>query len=1308
MRGTRWAGWAYALTGLLLATGPAVGVEPNTKQDGYRGIWFSIGQANDYGPKYSGGLGTYTANHVPICIYAEEVNKTFFSYGGVDLTTGDLLIMVSYFDHETCMVPRPTVVHHKVGINDPHDNGAILLDKDGYIWVFISGRARSRTGWLYRSTEPYSIDAFEWKLGGTGDNFFEKTYPQPWYMDNGVDEPVFLYMFTKYTAGRELYWSTSSDGVNWAPDQKLAGTGGHYQTSCAWKGRRVGTAFNHHPNGNVDRRTNLYYLQTDNLGATWTKADGTPVTVPLTDKHNPALLVDYEAQGRLCYINDTNFDEDGNPYIIYITSGYYAAGPDSEPRTWHLARWNGSAWIFTEITGSTTHNYDVGSLWIEGGNHLRILGPTEPGPQQWGTGGEVALWISPDRGLTWSKQRDVTRDSVYNHSYVRRPVKGRDPFFAFWADGHALQKTESRLYFCNRMGNRVWQLPYHMTTDFARPALVTDFSGGGLGASFLWRSRFESASNVPVSHGDPAGGILNAVGETGTLVSDLSPSYAAYGQPGVGAAPASSAGAFAVSLPNSRGNALRTGVASNTGNLADALTFEGFFNHAETALITSPTFIGRRLVTQGRSASAGESRLAIGIHAGTAGSGPGLYAYEGFDYEGTQLHGQAGGSGWAGPWVDATGTFAHLTDNGISLNSPVFPFDVVGSRISGQGGTAARPMNSVINLAEDGHTLYVSALMRKTATDSPFSSKNLEINLTPSTTTTQVMRMGMTSDHKFFLGTGSNNAGTVEAGVTYFLIGKVVSRAAADDEFYLNFYGPTDTLPTTEPGSWMLSATASRNDIVNHLRLVIGSTLNQGEIDEIRVGGDYASVIDPEAPPGGGTGGTANLLSFFWVDSTNTNNLRTGSTPIQPHTWYHFALVYDGSDVRWYLDGNLEGQVENADLIAPGSAPVTIANNRDSGVADRGFFGLLDEVRLMDVALEPGQFLNDGGSCPDLCAPGAAGNLLWCSSFEAEPDVPVSHNQVEAGTCGAIRNEHGAGGTAIDAVPLLYVGYGEAGVGDAPAGSAGAFALALPDNRSAGIDTLLPSNAGDLANALTFEGFFNTAEAAAITQPVPLGRRLVTQKRSALDSESRLAIGLHASGGENVLAVLWRGQDGTDHAELGQTAIQAGTWYHFAVTYDGQAIRWYLDGQLEGFVAAPDLAAPGAAPLAIGNGRVSGLADRGFYGMIDEVRISDQALKPASFLLPPTGDPDDPCLPACPRPFADADPDGDVDQSDFGIFQRCYSGPIHEGPPADPACYCFDRDGDDDVDGDDFTAFMDCVSGSAIIWSQSLTPDCNP
>jgi len=109
-----------------------------------------------------------------------------------------------------------------------------------------------------------------------------------------------LHLFTKYTKGRELYFSTSPDGRDWSPDQKFAGMGGHYQTSWQ-KGKVVFTAFNYHPKGNVDRRTNLYYIQTDDLGRTWRNVRGEVLELPLSDPHNPALVRDYEAEKRLVY-----------------------------------------------------------------------------------------------------------------------------------------------------------------------------------------------------------------------------------------------------------------------------------------------------------------------------------------------------------------------------------------------------------------------------------------------------------------------------------------------------------------------------------------------------------------------------------------------------------------------------------------------------------------------------------------------------------------------------------------------------------------------------------------------------------------------------------------------------------------------------------------------------------------------------------------------------------------------------------------------------------------------------------------------
>ena len=426
---------------------------------GYRGIWFDLGQRSEYGSKYSGGLGTYTAKHHPLAVYAPEVEKTFFVYGGTtERDARHLLAMVAYFDHRTGQVPRPVVVHDKEGVNDPHDNPSIQLDDEGHIWVFVSGRGRGRPGFKYRSLAPWSIDGFE-RISEE-----EFTYPQPWRLGGRG----FLHLFTRYTAGRELYWNTSdASGRDWTDPQKLAAMGGHYQVSNERDGQVI-TAFNMHPGGNVDRRTNLYFVQTHDGGATWRTAAGAPVQTPLTDPRGPALVRDYQSEGRLVYVKDIGFDADGRPVVLYLTSAHHQPGPGGDPRVWTLAHWTGAGWEFREITRST-HNYDMGSLYIESDGRWRVIAPTEPGPQRHGAGGEMALWLSDDAGRTWAKGRDITADSPRNHGYARRPVGAHPDFYAFWADGDPDQISESVLYFTNQAGDQVWRLPYEMEGDFAAP-----------------------------------------------------------------------------------------------------------------------------------------------------------------------------------------------------------------------------------------------------------------------------------------------------------------------------------------------------------------------------------------------------------------------------------------------------------------------------------------------------------------------------------------------------------------------------------------------------------------------------------------------------------------------------------------------------------------------------------------------------------------------------------------------------------------------------------------------------------------------
>ncbi len=448
--------------GLLLAPcaiAAAQTTEPFPKAPGYQGIWFELGQKGEYGDKYSGGLGTYTAKHRPIAIYAPEADKTFFVYGASKDGKRRLLNAIGYYDHKTGLAARPTIVHDKGGVDDPHDNASLAIDGDGHLWVFISGRGRSRPGFKYRSLKPYDIDAFELIAEE------EFTYPQPvWLSGDG-----FLHCFTKYTKGRELYWNTSADGRTWSADQKLAGMGGHYQATEARDGV-VYTAFNYHPGGVVDKRTNLYVVKTDDVGKTWRTVDGTPIKTPMTDTECAALVRDYESEGLLVYLKDMQFDSDGNPVMLIITSHHHMPGPQGDPRTWTIVHWRDGAWRFHDVTTST-HNYDMGQLYIEP-HRWRILGPTEVGPFRWGSGGEVALWESVDEGEIWNQIRVLTANSPLNHGYVRRPLNAHPDFYALWADGNPAVLSPSRLYFTDASGENVYRLPYVMEAESEKPEWV--------------------------------------------------------------------------------------------------------------------------------------------------------------------------------------------------------------------------------------------------------------------------------------------------------------------------------------------------------------------------------------------------------------------------------------------------------------------------------------------------------------------------------------------------------------------------------------------------------------------------------------------------------------------------------------------------------------------------------------------------------------------------------------------------------------------------------------------------------------------
>jgi hypothetical protein len=463
---------------LCAKTGPTPSaLTINGKDTGYRGIWYMNQPSGDeYVYKYSGGLGTYCAKHKPFAVYCDKVKKTFFCYGG---TTTDsnrkLLHMVSYYDHKTGTVPRPTILLDKK-TSDAHDNPVISVDDRGHIWIFSTSHGTSRPSYIHKSGKPYDVTGFEMINATKIENNKEVpmtnfSYMQAWHLPG----KGFACFFTRYNypADRTICFMTSPDGVKWSEWLRLAAIHrGHYQISAANK-NKAASAFNFHPEGKgLNWRTNLYYIETNDFGITWQTVDGQKLKLPLVAVKNPALVHDYQAENLNVYLKDIRFDKNEKPVILFLTSKGYESGPKNDPRTWTTARWTGRKW-YIRPTFTSDNNYDMGSLYIEDDQTWRIIGPADTGPQPYNPGGEMAMWTSEDLGKTWKKTRQLTRNSPHNHTYARRAVDTHPDFYALWADGHGRKPSQSSLYFCDKEGN-VRVLPRKMNDDFAKPQLLNN------------------------------------------------------------------------------------------------------------------------------------------------------------------------------------------------------------------------------------------------------------------------------------------------------------------------------------------------------------------------------------------------------------------------------------------------------------------------------------------------------------------------------------------------------------------------------------------------------------------------------------------------------------------------------------------------------------------------------------------------------------------------------------------------------------------------------------------------------------------
>jgi len=94
-----------------------------------------------------------------------------------------------------------------------------------------------------------------------------------------------------------------------------------------------------------------------------------------------------------------------------------------------------------------------------------------------------------------------------------------------------------------------------------------------------------------------------------------------------------------------------------------------------------------------------------------------------------------------------------------------------------------------------------------------------------------------------------------------------------------------------------------------------------------------------------GTDGMELKLSTDGYNVATTAYPDTGS--MSASTWYHVAVTWDGSTIRWYLNGSADGTDSFSGSFTTGNAKLYVGDEY-SGL---GFDGLIDEVILFDREL---------------------------------------------------------------------------------------------------------------------------------------------------------------------------------------------------------------------------------------------------------------------------------------------------------------------------------------------------------------------
>jgi chitodextrinase len=218
----------------------------------------------------------------------------------------------------------------------------------------------------------------------------------------------------------------------------------------------------------------------------------------------------------------------------------------------------------------------------------------------------------------------------------------------------------------------------------------------------------------------------------------------------------------------------------------------------------------------------------------------------------------------------------------------------------------------------------------------------------------------------------------------------------------------------------------------------------------------------------------------------------------------------------------------------------------------------------------------------------AAGNR----SGKATITKATSACPAAAGPVAAYSFDAGSGTTLAD-----VTGKGNTGTISGPIWTSGRNGGALNFDGVNDWVTVADSSTLDLTNAMTLEAWAQPS--ALVSWPT-----IVTK-----ETTGNLVYGLFAnSDTDQAASILTLASNGTQDIVRGTNTLPVATWTHLAATYDGSALKLYVNGSQVGSIPVSGLIGTSSQPLRIGGNNIWG---EWFQGKLDDLRVYNRALTAA-------------------------------------------------------------------------------------------------